>query len=391
MTCKPQVSIIAFWAWSYRITSRADTVLGADLDIFDALSKAADITKPGVRDQLPVASVVFVAAALIAAGAPQQRPSMRQLEVAVEKLGGVGLTLLILAIVAASILLQPLTSFLEAVLCGLGGPRWLGWLTRRSTIRHQQRSIMYRVQLFEAEHALKEYARAARVSHGDVIEPDKTYERARDRAFLAAAMDAHTQEIRDKINRAATALRRYPRSKENIRATMLGNVLAAGEENAGGRYGLDTAVVLPRFEPVLPEATAQRVTGHRDDLRFAVRLASALIIAAIVSVILLVPVAIATDAGRFNTIWFCVTAGALLLAWSSYRSSVAAAVQYGEALAVAFDLDRFQLYEMLHLPLPQDPYVERQLAERLSTALLTGQVALIRYELPNKGSDKDDS
>jgi hypothetical protein len=360
------------------------------VDILAALSKAADVTKPGIRNQLPIASVVFVAAALIAAGAPQHRPSMSQFTHVVERLGGVGLTLLILAIVATSILLQPLLSFLDGILSGLAGPRWLGWLTRRATIRHQQLSRKYEVLLITASEQLEYYAYTERRRQQDVVNSGEPDERAFDRSFLSAALDPHLQEIRDKLNRAAAALRRYPKNLENVRATVLGNVLSAAEENAGGRYGLDTAVVLPRLEPVLPEATAKRITGHRDDLQFAVRLASALIVAAIASIILLLPAAIATDVDRFNPIWFCVSAGALLLAWASYRNSVAAGLQYGEALAVAFDLDRFHLYEMLHLPLPHDPRAERELAGLVSTALLTGEVELIRFELPKKGSRKDD-
>jgi len=56
----------------------------------------------------------------------------------------------------------------------------------------------------------------------------------------------------------------------------------------------------------------------------------------------------------------------LLLAWVSYRSAVVAAIAYGEAVRVAFDLHHLDLYAALHLELPHDPQAEQKLGKRLS-------------------------
>jgi hypothetical protein len=82
-------------------------------------------------------------------------------------------------------------------------------------------------------------------------------------------------------------LDRYPDDEALVAATHLGNILRRAEVLAGGRYGLDTALALPRLEPLLPERSAVVLSSHRDDLDFAARFSAALLVGAIASAALL--------------------------------------------------------------------------------------------------------
>jgi hypothetical protein len=267
------------------------------MDVFAALSKAADVTRPGARDQLPVISVVLTVAALVVAGAPQHVPRITRLTSAVKGLNVIGFTVLILGIVAASILLQPLLTFISSVLYGEQGIHGLRWLMRRLRRRHIRRF--------------------RELVSGKGPRADIELQRAR---MKGQALDPEYQRsLQDQIDKASIAIRRYPEEPDHIVATLLGNVLRAAEMSAGERYGFDTVTVFPRLEPLLPKETEQGVTRHRDDLRFAVRLASALIIGAATSTVLLLPMVGSSQMTWSDTIWFLVPIGGALLAWAQYH------------------------------------------------------------------------
>jgi hypothetical protein len=74
------------------------------------------------------------------------------------------------------------------------------------------------------------------------------------------------------MRETADRLRRYPRY-EPIRATLLGNIVAAAEADSEEAYGLDARLVLPRLELLIPQATVNMLQERRDDLTFALRFA----------------------------------------------------------------------------------------------------------------------
>jgi hypothetical protein len=78
--------------------------------------------------------------------------------------------------------------------------------------------------------------------------------------------------------------------------------------------------------------------------------------------------------------WLLVPAGALVLAWLSYRATVAAALAYGEGLQAAFVLHRFDLIGALHLPLPANLDAEKTENARLSAFLLRGEPVNFVYD-----------
>ncbi|KOX20625.1 hypothetical protein ADK67_29055 [Saccharothrix sp. NRRL B-16348] len=148
--------------------------------------------------------------------------------------------------------------------------------------------------------------------------------------------------------------RRYP-VEENVRATTLGNVLAAAEQRAGANYGWDAVVAWPRLYPVLTEQVRAVVDARRDSLDSTARLALTGVLTAVASACLLA-----------RSGWWCLLALVPLgLGWLAYVGAVRAAIAYGEAVVVAFDLGRFDLLTALHLHLPATRAAEHRLAEAL--------------------------
>jgi hypothetical protein len=348
------------------------------MNIEQMLSQAGNLTRPGTRDQIPAASVVLLAWALIAAGAPRSRVSGEQLFDRIGQLTGTDLALLLLSLVAASLFLTPLLSSVASVLRGEPRSALLGRLSRQLFRGlHRRRVEFYLRRMAELN---REVGQLSSEPNGD----------ASSMVSVAAAEAAPPDRVKDQMDLLGERLRRYPSFPERVQATELGNALAAAEERAETKYGLDTVVTLPRLEPLLPDRTAQLLAARRDDLEFWVRLSSALVIAALLSAVLLIP-PIFSDWGN-NWGWLSIPIAAFVLAWSSYRSGVAAAIRYGEAMAIAFDLHRFRLYTEMRLPQPKNLAEERQRCMSLSAALWGDYIAPeTSYVHPTGGSPKEDA
>jgi hypothetical protein len=138
--------------------------------------------------------------------------------------------------------------------------------------------------------------------------------------------------------------------------TRLGNVLAAAEEYAGQAYGLDAVTVWPRLYPLLSPEVRALVDDRRNSLDAACASSVTLAAAGVASAALLV---------RCGW-WLLLPAAALLCSRAAYRGAVRTARAYGEAIAVAFDLHRLDLYAALHLPLPARAEDEQAIGEEIS-------------------------
>jgi hypothetical protein len=158
----------------------------------------------------------------------------------------------------------------------------------------------------------------------------------------AYSVAANAQEAQQQL--LATVQRRtyYPRDPANLLPTKLGNALRAAEDRAGQRYGLDTNACMPRLYPYLSERLMQVLNDRRNQLDVAVRLCAVLLLAAVSSAPVLVG----------DGWWLAVPAAMVLLAWVAYQGAVHAAVSYGQALYVAFDLHRFDMVRGLHYSPP---------------------------------------
>ena len=144
--------------------------------------------------------------------------------------------------------------------------------------------------------------------------------------------------------------------------TRLGNVLKAGEQRAGGRYGLDADVAFPHLYPFLRPPLQAAWDDYTNQLDSAAHLFVTFSIATALSTGLLLP--------HGDGWWLVVPPVFAALAWLSYRSTIAAARYQARLLAAAFDLHRFDLLTAMHLRLPKDGHDEFDLNQQLNELLL---------------------
>lgn len=164
----------------------------------------------------------------------------------------------------------------------------------------------------------------------------------------------------------AVSLRDYPRNRELIRPTRLGNLLTAAEEHSYLRYRIDAVVWWPRFVPVFAQV-------FRDQLDEA-----------LLPLIALTTFSLALSAGG--------TAGAILLVFSghcaggllyagaslavatlAYRAALAQAGWYASCIRAGFDLYRHEMLVAMKLTPPTDLIAERRQGEELTQWIYRGE------------------
>ena len=158
--------------------------------------------------------------------------------------------------------------------------------------------------------------------------------------------------------RAAAIVDRYP-AERRLMPTLLGNILRDGEDNAGGRYGLNMPVVYPRMYPTLSPKLDKAISAQLDMLDTTSALCVAFGLSALVSLPLI---------ARLDW-WSLVPAAAALMSVFAYRGAIVTARGHSRLLATAFDLHRFDMLQALHYELPRNPAKEKVLNEQLSKFL----------------------
>ncbi len=151
--------------------------------------------------------------------------------------------------------------------------------------------------------------------------------------------------------------------------TALGNVLAAAEERAGEAYGWDAVVAWPRLYPLLPEQTKSIVDDRRNSLDLSATMSVTTALTAVAAIGLL------AQSG-----WaLALAAVPMLISRLSYRGAVHAALAYGDAIHMAFDLHRFEIFTAMRLPLPASRHEERLAAGALCDFWRQGSPAELTY------------
>lgn len=273
-----------------------------------------------VVNYLPTAVAVLFPLALLLAGAPSDELDWSR---AWHRLitAGIGVVLwIVFGLLVLALVLRPLQA---SVLRWFEGywPAWMALLAAFLRVRKARRRDRLAV-------------RAASV-------PDDP---------LAPGAGSAVQEA----GRAGESLRRrYPPGP--LLPTSLGNILAAAESRAGAAYGFDAVAAWPRLYLVLPDRTRSLVDDQRNSLDAAVMMATAL------ATVTLAAAGLVADAGWWALLLLLPAVGSA----AAYRGALHAALAYGEAIDVAFELHRFDLYRALHLPLPADSDTERRLVRSL--------------------------
>lgn len=314
---------------------------------------------------LPSALLVLFIASLIWSGAPNVQPDLNLLVDKVNRLNGVEIALLVVSVITASLIFQPLQLALVRILEGY----WQGSLFGNTLSKVGV--ALHRRQRNKLENAriVKNSSRRQRNRFISLIRRNSQPEPAPIRAENGSKS---TTEQTERANRAAWLLQRYYPVEDHLQPTTLGNILRASEDAVADKYGLNAVVVWPRLYPLLSDKLVNILTDQRNQLDIAVRFCAVFLLAALVSALLLY---------QYGW-WMLVPLICLLLAWASYRAAISAALVYGDTVQTAFDLHRFDLLTALHLQLPLDRDSEKSENEKLSTFLLEGGEWKFQYVHP---------
>ncbi|MBV9013411.1 MAG: hypothetical protein JO272_15470 [Pseudonocardiales bacterium] len=142
----------------------------------------------------------------------------------------------------------------------------------------------------------------------------------------------------------------YPANSYHIMPTRLGNVLRAAETRAGAAVGLDIINFAPHLMMVARREHAAYVNDQRTALDLAIRTCLVCLLGFAAALLYLWP----------HKLWLLISLVPFGSAWLCYQGAVAAAQEYGAALRMLLDLNRFAMYEQMRLPLPLSTAGERK-------------------------------
>ena len=141
----------------------------------------------------------------------------------------------------------------------------------------------------------------------------------------------------------------YPGNSDDIMPTRLGNALRTAETRAGATVGLNIIDFAPHLMMVARREHADYVNDQRTALDLAIRTCLVCFLGFTATLLYLWP----------HKLWLLISLVPLGLAWLCYQGAITAAQEYGAALRMLLDLNRFALYEQMRLPLPLSTVGER--------------------------------
>jgi hypothetical protein len=244
------------------------------------------------------------------------------------------------AFLMVSLALHPLIFATTQVLEGYWGGSWLAtWSAAAAASRHRARLHEFERATDRCSEHLERHAAAARGASGGAGAVDLE-------TWTAGWLDDENSQSLQRVivarDAAAKARDNYPERSSRVLPTELGNALRREEDRVGAQYGLDSLSVAGHLAFLLPKAQGDYLDDARQQLDTAVRLSAAGFVAFVATACWLLPSG-----------WSLLLALAPLgFAYVSYRGAVIAAQEYMYAFGVLLDLNRFTLYEALHLPLP---------------------------------------
>ena len=156
------------------------------------------------------------------------------------------------------------------------------------------------------------------------------------------------------------ALTKYPDNHGRVMPTRLGNVLRRHEDRIGSGVGLDAVSVAPFLSQVAGDKEVARVSDEGEQMDLALRLSAVFVLTTVVYAAVLAP----------RGSWALVALVPYALAYLAYRGACVAAEHYMMAVAVMVHMNRFSLYEALHLGRPKNLDEERRIAAQ-AMAIIT--------------------
>jgi hypothetical protein len=275
---------------------------------------------------------------LASSGSWRHNPNWHDAFTAVRGLGFVGAALLALAGVAFALVLHPLQFSMVQLLEGYWG---VGRLAQRIRVSRIRRHLRRRLWLNEAG--------ARSDSSLSRPKPDQLDQVA------WQAMRMEWASRRDEVERSELG---YPKALDHIMPTRLGNVLRY-EVLTGAPYGLDAPTVLPSLALVADPVHLDYLNDQRSGLDLAVRTSMTSAIACLATLAFL----------WHSGLWLLIALIPYGITYAAYRGSVVAAHSYGIAMAAVIALNRFALYEHMHMQRPSSTHAERTMNDTLMDLL----------------------
>ncbi len=296
---------------------------------------------------VPSSHYVRFVYALVTSGGWQHSPNWSHAFKSLEKLGLGGVTLLAFLSIAFGVIIHPAQFSLVQFFEGYWGNRRIAQAVRTQRILHyQQFCAKLNNKKRQAEKRRSQLRVAGVSAPSGRVGP------------LSAISEAN--RVRDN----------FPRSFDNIMPTRLGNALRRAESQAGSQYGLNALIAVPHILMVAPAGHVEYVNDQRSQLDLAVRMTFMSVLASATAILFL---------WRCH-FWVFIAIIPYALAYLSYRGSVVAAGHYGSALDTLINLDRFALYQQLHLELPDGTAAERKTNKRLARLFNYDDKANIDYQ-----------
>lgn len=162
------------------------------------------------------------------------------------------------------------------------------------------------------------------------------------------------------LERVEEDRRDYPMRPEWVLPTTLGNVLRRAETTAGQRYGLETVPAFPRLYPFL----SSRLDAELKEFVNGIDVMAIFVLVFSTQALLSAPLLVLLNG------WSLVPVALAVLVGLAYRGATAAARNYGQLLATAFDLHRFDMITAMHLPLEGNADAEDEANRRLSRLMI---------------------
>lgn len=306
---------------------------------------------------LPSVLLVIYVFLLFSSDSWQHPPDWHAAFAALSHLGLAGAAVLAVSGIVVALVLHPLQFSMVQLLEGYWGPGWLAQQIRVSRIhRHRKRWLWLNDAIAKAETTLDRLKRRNDPSLNG-LEVDERLN------LTVELMSQRDEAIRSKL--------RYPEKPAHMMPTRLGNMLRRYEILAGAPYELDAPTVLPCLALVAPSRHLDYLNDQRSALDLAVRTSMTSAIACFVTVVFL----------WHSGLWLLVALIPYGVAYAAYRGSVIAAESYGITMSAIIALNRFVLYDYMHMQPPSTTNRERMMNKKLMALLrdYRGQVSLMYW------------
>lgn len=309
---------------------------------------------------VPSLILVTFVLVLVRSGAWTREPDFGEGIRALTQLGLGGTFALILAGIAFGVVLHPLQFLLVQVLEGYWGvrPFWAGLRANRVS-HHVRRRNDLQGKIIAEDQILDRHAEAAKEHLKSAVRAAKAKRDGRQPEPVVIPPGYLSPEEHAALVSSRTATHRlwsiYPKEPSHIMPTRLGNVLRHAEDHAGEGTGLRILEFAPHLMMVAPREHRDYVDDQGTSMDLAVNSCLVFLLGFFASVVFLWP----------HGLWLLVALVPLGLAWLCYEGAVTAAQGYGSALRMVLDLNRFALYEQMHLPIPLTTEAERETVKDL--------------------------